>query len=418
MENPITARKGIRDLKGKVAVVTGAASGIGRALAVGLWDKGCHLALVDLDQDGLASLSKTLIASGRNQVVSTHVADVGDKIRMQALAGEVVAAHRAVHVLINNAGIGYEAAFPQTSLEDWERIVDVNLWGVIHGCHFFMPHLAKVERAHIVNLSSLFGIVAMPGQSAYCATKFAVRGFSESLWEELRATSVGLTVVHPGAVATSIMQHAKGDDPELLQRVSRWYERHAMSPERAAAQIIRAIEKGTPRLVITPEAKFGDLLKRLLPVMRQQGICRRGDSRDRRRGHAREANRAVAGDHGRRRRDQMTSLMSRRLIVGAGISGIGAGIELRREAYRSFALLEAAGDLGGTWRDNTYPGIAVDIPSVSYCFSFETDYPWSREFATGAEIQRYVRHCAEKYGVTRHIRITRARSAREFDSAT
>jgi NAD(P)-dependent dehydrogenase (short-subunit alcohol dehydrogenase family) len=261
-----SARKGIRDLKGKVAVVTGAANGIGRALALGLWNRGCHLALVDLDEDGLASLATTLAGSGRDQVATTHVANVGDKLRMQELAGEVMAAHGAVHVLINDAGIGHEAAFPQTSLDDWERIVAVNLWGVIYGCHFFMPHLAKVDRAHIVNVSSLFGIVAMPGQSAYCATKFAVRGLSESLWEELRATSVGLTVVHPGAVATGIMERANGDDPELLQRVSRWYEGHAIPPERAAAQIIRAIEKGTPRLLITPEAAFGDVVKRLMPV--------------------------------------------------------------------------------------------------------------------------------------------------------
>lgn len=247
-------------------MVTGAASGIGRALAFGLWDKGCHLALVDLDQDGLASLHHSLNASGRDQVATTHVANVGDKARMAELAREVVAAHGAVHVLINNAGIGHEAAFPQTSLDDWERIVGVNLWGVIYGCHFFLPHLAKVDRGHIVNISSLFGIVAMPGQSAYCATKFAVRGLSESLWEELRATSVGLTLVHPGAVATDIMKRARGDDPELLQRVNRWYERHALSPERAAARIIRAVEKGTPRLLITPEAAFGDFLKRLMPV--------------------------------------------------------------------------------------------------------------------------------------------------------
>lgn len=267
MENSTTARrKGIRDLKGNVAVITGAASGIGRALTLGLWEKGCHVALVDLDQDGLARLQLSLNASGRNQVATTHAANVGDKRRMQELAGEVVAAHGAVHVLINNAGIGHEAAFPQTSLDDWERIVDVNLWGVIYGCHFFMPHLAKVDRAHIVNVSSLFGIIAMPGQSAYSATKFAVRGLSESLWEELRATSVGLTVVHPAAVATDIMKRAKGDDPELLQRVSRWYERHAISPERAAARIIRAIEKGTPRLLITREAWLGDLMKRLMPV--------------------------------------------------------------------------------------------------------------------------------------------------------
>jgi short-subunit dehydrogenase len=267
VENSTTARrKGIRDLKGNVAVITGAASGIGRALTLGLWEKGCHVALVDLDQDGLARLQLSLNASGRHQVATTHAANVGDKRRMQELAGEVVAAHGAVHVLINNAGIGHEAAFPQTSLDDWERIVDVNLWGVIYGCHFFMPHLAKVDRAHIVNVSSLFGIIAMPGQTAYSATKFAVRGLSESLWEELRATSVGLTVVHPAAVATDIMKRAKGDDPELLQRVSRWYERHAISPERAAAQIIRSIEQGTPRVLITREAWLGDLMKRLMPV--------------------------------------------------------------------------------------------------------------------------------------------------------
>jgi short-subunit dehydrogenase len=261
-----STRKGIRNLRGKVAVVTGAASGIGRALSIGLWEKGCHLALVDVDADGLTSLSATLVGSSRDQVATTHVAHVGDKVRMEEVAREVVAAHGAVHVLINNAGIGYEAAFPQTSLDEWERIVGVNLWGVIYGCHFFMPHLAKADRAHIVNISSLFGIVAMAGQTAYCATKFAVRGLSESLWEELRATSVGLTVVHPGAVASNIMKRARGDDPELLQRVSRWYERKALSPERAAAQIIRAIERGTPRLLITPEAAFGDMLKRLMPV--------------------------------------------------------------------------------------------------------------------------------------------------------
>lgn len=186
---------------------------------------------------------------------------------MQELAREVVKAHGSVHVLINNAGIGHEAAFSQTSLDDWDCIVGVNLWGAIYGCHFFMPHLAKVERAHIVNISSLFGIVAMAGQAAYCTTKFAVRGLSESLWEELRTTSVGLTIVHPGAVATNIMKHAHGDDPELMLRLSQWFAQHAISPERASNAIIRAIENGTPRLLITPEVKFADLLKRLIPVL-------------------------------------------------------------------------------------------------------------------------------------------------------
>jgi short-subunit dehydrogenase len=258
--------KGIRVLGGKVAVVTGAANGIGRALASALWAKGCHLAAVDLDCDGLGSLQRELTGKGLGQRLTTHCADVADRERMQRLAPEVVEAHGAVHLLINNAGIGYEAAFPQTSLRDWDHIVGVNLWGVIHGCHFFMPYLAKAERAHIVNLSSLFGIVGMPGQTAYSATKFAVRGFSEALFEELRATSIGLTVVHPGAVATNIINATKGDDPELLQRVSRWYERNAMRPEKAAALIIRAVEKGAPRLLIAAESYFGDFLRRLIPT--------------------------------------------------------------------------------------------------------------------------------------------------------
>jgi NAD(P)-dependent dehydrogenase (short-subunit alcohol dehydrogenase family) len=198
--------------------------------------------------------------------VTTHVVNVGDRVRMRELAREVAEAHRAVHLLVNNAGIAHEAPFPQTTLDDWDRIVGVHLWGVVYGCHFFLPHLAKVERSHIVNLSSLLGIVAMPGQSAYSTTKFAVRGFSEALAEELRATSIGLTAVYPGAVATNIMRSAQGDDPELLQRLARWYERNALAPERVAARIIRAVEKGTPRLLITPEAFLGDFLKRLMPV--------------------------------------------------------------------------------------------------------------------------------------------------------
>ncbi len=209
-------RKGIPGLCGKIAVVTGAASGIGRALAMSLRAKGCHLALFDLDRDGLSRLQRELEESHSPAAITTHVGDVSDRSRMRTLAREVGEAHGNVHLLINNAGISHEAAFPQTSLDDWDRMMGVNLWGVIHGCHFFMPYLAKAERAHIVNISSLLGIVAMPGQSAYCTTKFAVRGFAEALWEELRATSIGLTVVHPGAVATNIMKAARGDDPDLL----------------------------------------------------------------------------------------------------------------------------------------------------------------------------------------------------------
>jgi short-subunit dehydrogenase len=258
-------RKGIRDLHRKVAVITGAGNGIGRSVAFGLWSRGCHLALVDLDRDALEQVQAELPQPVLDQTVSAHVADVGDPERMSAVACETVEAHGAVHLLINSAGVAYEGAFPQMGLDDWHRLLGVNVWGVIHACHFFLPHLAKVDRAHIVNLSSLLGFVAMPGQTGYCTTKFAVRGFSESLAEELRTTSVGVTAVYPGAVATDIMRRARGDDPELLQRISRWYERNAMPPTRVAERIIRAIEKGTPRLLIGPESFLGDYLLRVMP---------------------------------------------------------------------------------------------------------------------------------------------------------
>lgn len=265
-------RKGLAELGGKVAVITGAASGIGRAIAVQLREAGSHLALVDIDSAGLGRLQEELAPAAAGPRVSLHVADVADKSRMRAMVREVIADHGSVHLLVNSAGVGYEAAFPQTSLDDWEHVVSVNLWGTIYGCHFFLPHMAKAEQGHIVNISSLFGIIGMAGQTAYCTTKYAVRGFSESLWEELRDTTLGLTVVHPGSVATNIMKTARGDDPALLRRIADWFEANAIPPEKAARQIITAVRKGKPRLIITPEARFADWVKRFGPVRGNQLI--------------------------------------------------------------------------------------------------------------------------------------------------
>ena len=204
-------------------MVTGAANGIGRALALGLWNKGCHLALVDLDQDALASLRLVLTRSGRGQIATTHIANVGDRVRMEELACEVVAVHGAVHLLINNAGVAHEAAFPQTSLDDWERIVGVNLWGVIYGLHSFLPMLlANSDGGHVVNTASVAGLVAGAGIGPYNASKSAVVAISETLRKELDLSEagVGVSVLCPGYVRTNIFESQR-NRPEALRNPSR-----------------------------------------------------------------------------------------------------------------------------------------------------------------------------------------------------
>jgi len=254
----------LRDLRGKVVVVTGAASGIGKALARELCAKGAHLALVDIDESGLAAIAAELEAPG--QRVSHHVADVGDRQRMQALPDEVLAQHGGVDVLINNAGVSVGAMFADHSIDDAEWLLQINLMGMIYGCKFFLPELLKAESAHIVNLSSMFGLFAMPGQALYSASKAGVRAFTEALWTELDGTSVRLTCVHPGGIRTDVIRSARGMDAEDKARAVALQERFAMPAERAAAKIIRAIERDRRRLLIGVDAHIGAFLNRLFPV--------------------------------------------------------------------------------------------------------------------------------------------------------
>jgi short-subunit dehydrogenase len=254
----------LRNLRDKVVVITGAASGIGRALARGLGAKGAHLALVDIDEPALAEIASELEASGRR--ISRHVADVGDRHRMQALPGEVVAQHGGVDVLINNAGVSVGAMFADHSIDDAEWLLQINLMGVIYGCKFFLPTLLEAERAHIVNLSSMFGIFSMPGQAIYSTSKAGVRAFTEALWTELDGTSVRLTSVHPGGIRTEVIRSARGMDPEDQRRAAELQDRFAMPAERAAAKIIRAIERDRRRVLVGVDAHLGVFLKRLFPV--------------------------------------------------------------------------------------------------------------------------------------------------------
>jgi short-subunit dehydrogenase len=254
----------VRSFADKVCVVTGAASGIGRALAADLAGRGAHLALVDVSAGALAETAQRCATGGRR--VTTHVVDVADAACMEALAAEVMAQHGRVELLVNNAGVSVTGTFEEQSLDDWRWIVGVNFWGVVHGCKFFLPHLRNAREAHIVNLSSMFGLIGLPTQSSYCATKFAVRGLSEALWTELRGTGIGVTSVHPGGVKTNIVRDSRTADPDAKQKMIEQFERMAMTPEKAAAKILRAVEHNRLRVLICPESRAADWAKRLFPA--------------------------------------------------------------------------------------------------------------------------------------------------------
>lgn len=261
----------MRDFRDRVAVVTGAASGIGRALSLALARRGADVALVDLNAAGLADVEREVGALGRK--ASSHVADVADRTRMAELPDEVIGAHGRVSLLVNNAGVSVGGTFEEQSLADLDWIVGINFWGVVHGCKFFLPHLRKETDAHIVNLSSMFGLAGVPGQSSYCATKFAVRGLSEALWVELRDAGIGVTCVHPGGIRTEIVRSSRIANAEVKAKMVERFERLAMPPQEAAEQILRAVERNRMRVVICREARGTDWLKRLAPSAGQRLIA-------------------------------------------------------------------------------------------------------------------------------------------------
>jgi NAD(P)-dependent dehydrogenase (short-subunit alcohol dehydrogenase family) len=258
----------MKTLKDRVAVVTGASSGIGRATAVALAKEGCDLAISDVNEGGLAETAELVRATGRR--ACTHRVDVSDKARMQRYAEEVFAEYGKVHVVVNNAGVTVTAPFDEHSLEDFEWIVGINFWGVVYGCKFFLPYLKQQDEAHIVNLSSVFGLVGVPLQTSYCATKFAVRGLSEALWVELKDLNIGVTSVHPGGVRTNIAKSARSEGAELKSRAIDVIDRFSVSPERCARQIVGAIKKNKMRQLVTRETHFVDVAKRLSAVLPQR----------------------------------------------------------------------------------------------------------------------------------------------------
>lgn len=252
----------MRTLDNAVAVVTGAASGIGRATAVALAKRGSVLAIADIDEVGLAETRRLL--EGRATRHSVHTVDVADQQRMREFASEVADTHGRVNVVINNAGVTVGATLEDHDLDDFEWLVGVNFWGVVYGCKFFLPHLQRAGWGSFVNLSSMFGLIGVPGQSSYCATKFAVRGFSESLAVELAHENIDVISVHPGGIRTNIARNSRTNQASHA-RIVELFDKYGMAPEKAARKIVRAIERRRNRVIITPEAWLTDVLKRVYP---------------------------------------------------------------------------------------------------------------------------------------------------------
>jgi len=268
-------------IRGAAAAVTGAANGIGRALALELAARGADLALADLDEAGLQAVAAEIARAGSSKV-SIHRVDVAEPSQIEAFAQSAVAAHPGLNILINNAGVALLGQFTEIDQAQMEWLININFWGVVRTTRAFLPHLSRQSAAHIVNLSSIFGIIAPPGQTAYAAAKFAVRGFSESLRHELQMAKspVRLSVVHPGGVATNIARNSRTgtgmtDNERRAQAIDRFDAMARTTPAAAALRIIEGIEKNAPRILIGNDARFMDLLQRFRPGTYWSVLARR-----------------------------------------------------------------------------------------------------------------------------------------------
>ena len=263
----------MKTLRNRVAVVTGAASGIGRSLAVVLAREGCILELSDVDEPGLRETRR--LVGGDPARVGVERLDVADRAAVHAHADRVAGERGAVHLVVNNAGVALEAPIASMSYADLEGLMGINFWGVVHGTKAVLPHLERAGEGHIVNVSSVFGLISVPNQSAYNAAKFAVRGFTEALREELElaGSPVSATCVHPGGIRTNIARNARvgSGAARSREKLAINFDRVARtSSEKAAETIVRGVRRNARRVLIGSDAFLVDRLQRWLPTSYQR----------------------------------------------------------------------------------------------------------------------------------------------------
>lgn len=263
----------MKNLENRVAVVTGAGSGIGRALAKALAARGCRLALSDVNETGLKETAKAC----NNTEVKTYRLDVSDRDAIYAHADEVHADFGQVNLIINNAGVALSASVREMTDEDFKWIMDIDFWGVAHGTRAFLPHLIASGKGHVVNISSVFGLIGVPKQSAYNAAKFAVRGFTEALRQEMKLEEqpVAVSCVHPGGIRTNIANAARMGVSEKADALRAGFDKLAITtPEKAAKTIIKGILKDESRILVGPDAWGIDVVNRLLGAAYQPLVTR------------------------------------------------------------------------------------------------------------------------------------------------
>ena len=259
----------MRVLKGKVAVVTGAASGIGRSLALQLASEGCHLSITDINSEGLQETVEMVGASAVE--ITTEVVDAADRDHVYAFAENVVSQHGRVDIVINNAGVSLRGTIEEVSDEEFEWLMGINFWGVVYGSKAFLPFLKQQSEANLVNISSVHGLFTNAGVGPYCSSKFGVRGFTMALCQELKDTSVKVSCVHPGGIETNIVRNAR-DAAASMPEKSREEEQEdfnktiaRISADKAAKIIIRGIRKNKARILVGSDAYVFDFLTRYFP---------------------------------------------------------------------------------------------------------------------------------------------------------